>query len=135
MDSIIISVPVVVTTIAGSSASAVRDGSGTSAAFTCAEAIAYSELSDSLLVAEDVSHHVRRVYPSSLTTKHRSDELKRLVIVSLYESGALPIQAILLIISEYAIANSTMRAALISPLLAVPVPLFTTGNTEPSTFV
>ncbi len=85
-----------VSTIAGSGVDDCIDGVGTAAAFGRPTAICYSEASGMLLVSDGNAKRIRSV-PVTAVTERRSADLKRSLTAALMESGAIPIQLILII--------------------------------------
>ncbi len=95
---------VYVTTIAGSGEDDWRDGIGTAAAFHGLEGICYSQANDALLLADVYTHRIRCLRPAPESRKVRFVEAMSHVLI---ESGALPILALISIISEYVLNRST----------------------------
>ncbi len=95
-----------VTTVAGSQISKIKDGIGTAAAFALPEGICYSPIDDSLLITDGDAHVIRRMFP---TTPHSRSELHKLLNSLLLETGALPVQPLISIVFNFAVANSTIH--------------------------
>ncbi len=102
-----------VTILAGRGKPSVVDGIGTAASFYAPQAICYSAASGggSLLIAEKVSSQIRCVNPA---TQHQKFTLNRLLTSALMESGGLTIQALILIIVDFAQSQSTYTYCVLS---------------------
>ncbi len=95
-----------VTTVAGGTRFANGrnwDGIGTAAIFDRPQGMCYSEATDSLLIAE--GSRIRRLYLATSDT--RKGGLKQALSTSLVESGAMSVDALIAIILEFALENST----------------------------
>ncbi len=93
--------------VAGNELSTCIDGIGVAASFNPPRGICYSAAEDVLLIAEAGPVHcaVRRMLPGGT---QRKAEMDRTLTSVLVESGALPIQPVISIIRDFAIADSTI---------------------------
>ncbi len=95
-----------VTTIAGSTAS--------TGGFRSPDTICYSSTTDALFVCELQGEQIRCVFPA---TEHRKSELIRTLTSALFESGALPVDPLISIIRDFAIADSKSRSKRPPPII------------------
>ncbi len=116
---------IVVSTIAGGadgggSTGTGKDGIGTAAAFQTPHGIcrAYGADGDALLITETASHRIRCVLPAS---EQRKSDVSQMLLSALFESGAVPIQALISIIHDFAIGDSTSEIGLSGMLVATTV--------------
>ncbi len=100
-----------VTVVAGSGQGVSVDGVGTDAGFVAPKTIAYSEATDTCLIAE--SEKIRRLFPA---TEKRKSALKQSITSALCD--AVPVKPLISLVFDYAITNSTSSADMSCVVLA-----------------